>query len=214
MTAPEQPTERGGAVTEQRITEPPSESEIATLLQYQSPSPLVIMRRLVFQRDELQRLLAAAQQEIERLRALTAAGAAEVITEYIRERDEARQQRDAAQAMVATLRDGMTVWASQEDGVPDFPGERTNPWQAYSDTAAAAAEHDARVREAATRPLREVWAVVYSNYEPAEVHSLWTSEGLARDEATRLGGMWAIQCTTLRSEPAPEPAPQSKETSR
>lgn len=44
-----------------------------------------------------------------------------------------------------------------------------------------------------------VWAIVYSNYEPAEVHSIWISEERAEEERIKLitvlkqPGPWHIQ---------------------
>jgi hypothetical protein len=37
-----------------------------------------------------------------------------------------------------------------------------------------------------------VWAVVYGNYRPAEVDSLWQTEALARRRADDLGGDWHV----------------------
>jgi len=37
-----------------------------------------------------------------------------------------------------------------------------------------------------------VWAVVYGNYRPAEVDSLWQTEPLARRRADDLGGDWHV----------------------
>lgn len=37
-----------------------------------------------------------------------------------------------------------------------------------------------------------VWAVVFSNYEPAEVDSLWTTEDRARERADELGDGWTV----------------------
>jgi len=37
---------------------------------------------------------------------------------------------------------------------------------------------------------RNVWAVVYGNYGPPEVHSLWETEELAQKRADMLGSPW------------------------
>ena len=42
-----------------------------------------------------------------------------------------------------------------------------------------------------------VWAVVFSNYEPAEVASLWATEKLAEVEAARLDGPWEVMEMTV-----------------
>ena len=37
-----------------------------------------------------------------------------------------------------------------------------------------------------------VWAVVYGNYEPPELDSLWNSEQAARERAAELGDDWQV----------------------
>lgn len=37
-----------------------------------------------------------------------------------------------------------------------------------------------------------VWAVVFSNYEPPEVDSLWTTEARAEERAEELGAGWGV----------------------
>ena len=37
-----------------------------------------------------------------------------------------------------------------------------------------------------------VWAVVYSNYYPEEVDSLWATEPLAQERANELAGDWNV----------------------
>ncbi len=39
---------------------------------------------------------------------------------------------------------------------------------------------------------RRVYAVVFSNYEPAEVNSLWWSKAKAAKRAEELGDMWEV----------------------
>jgi hypothetical protein len=46
-----------------------------------------------------------------------------------------------------------------------------------------------------------VWAVVYGNYEPYEVNSLWTTEELARRRAGNLGGTFRAEPMTVWSTP-------------
>lgn len=38
-----------------------------------------------------------------------------------------------------------------------------------------------------------VWAVVFSNYDPAEVDSLWSTPERAEAEADAKGGAWHVQ---------------------
>lgn len=48
----------------------------------------------------------------------------------------------------------------------------------------------------------QVWAVVYSNYEPAEVDSLWATQELAEKRAAKLEGMWDVtEWTVGQSDP-------------
>jgi hypothetical protein len=42
-----------------------------------------------------------------------------------------------------------------------------------------------------------VWSVVYSNYEPAEVHSLWSSKEGAESQADVLDGPWEVHPTMI-----------------
>ncbi len=47
-----------------------------------------------------------------------------------------------------------------------------------------------------------VWAVVYSNYDPAEVDSLWVSQALAEKQADTLGDDWRVVAWKVRAEEA------------
>jgi len=38
-----------------------------------------------------------------------------------------------------------------------------------------------------------VWLIVYGNYEPAEVHSIWKTKERAEQECDRLGGPWHVE---------------------
>ena len=38
-----------------------------------------------------------------------------------------------------------------------------------------------------------VWAVVFSNYEPAETHSVWATKELAEEQAEKLDGPWGVE---------------------
>lgn len=46
-----------------------------------------------------------------------------------------------------------------------------------------------------------VWAVVYSNYEPAEVDSLWATEELANIRLSQLLGDWTVVEWAVGTEP-------------
>lgn len=56
--------------------------------------------------------------------------------------------------------------------------------------------------------MSEVWAVVFSNYSPAEIDSLWTTEEEAskrRDELNeKSSGMWQVAPMSLRETWEPE----------
>ncbi len=47
-----------------------------------------------------------------------------------------------------------------------------------------------------------VWAVVYGNYDPAEVDSLWASKSLAERRADALGDDWRVIEWKVRAEEA------------
>lgn len=48
----------------------------------------------------------------------------------------------------------------------------------------------------------EVFAVVYSNYDPLEIDSLWATEQLAIDHRDRLNdSMWTVVRMTVHSKP-------------
>jgi hypothetical protein len=49
-----------------------------------------------------------------------------------------------------------------------------------------------------------VYAVVFSNYEPTEVDSLWASMELAERRATKLGSGWEAVEWTVASDPDSE----------
>lgn len=46
-----------------------------------------------------------------------------------------------------------------------------------------------------------VYAVVFSNYEPSEVDSLWVSEKLAQSRADELDGHWNVERMLVRDKP-------------
>jgi hypothetical protein len=51
------------------------------------------------------------------------------------------------------------------------------------------------------------WAVVFSNYEPAEVDMLFATRALAEERAEKLGDGWDVQRWAIRgwrSDPAAE----------
>ena len=53
----------------------------------------------------------------------------------------------------------------------------------------------------------EVFAVVYSNYDPLEIDSLWATEQLAMDHRERLNdSMWTVVRMTVHSTPTPQTA--------
>lgn len=45
-----------------------------------------------------------------------------------------------------------------------------------------------------------VYAVVYSNYSPPEVDSLWFSAAEASNRSTTLGGMWEVTEMEIQGE--------------
>ena len=49
-----------------------------------------------------------------------------------------------------------------------------------------------RVRELEAAQFT-VWAVVYGNYSPYEVDSLWDTKAMARKRADKLGGDWRVK---------------------
>jgi hypothetical protein len=58
--------------------------------------------------------------------------------------------------------------------------------------------------------MTSVWALVYSNYEPAEVDSLWATEELARKREAKLGeaaggsSMWRVVEWSVGTEESEE----------
>jgi len=46
-----------------------------------------------------------------------------------------------------------------------------------------------------------VFAVVFSNYQPFEIDSLWTTKELAESRRNQLGDMWGVQEMTVNTEP-------------
>lgn len=45
-----------------------------------------------------------------------------------------------------------------------------------------------------------VWAIIYSNYEPNEVHSLWATKDLAEQHIPDDDGDWRIIAWTVGTE--------------
>jgi len=50
-----------------------------------------------------------------------------------------------------------------------------------------------------------VWAVIFSNYEPAEVAAIYGNEAAASKHAEALGGDWAVVRWTVQSEYTDDP---------
>jgi len=49
-------------------------------------------------------------------------------------------------------------------------------------------------------PMYEVWAVVYSNYDPPEVGAIYTSEAAAQADADSRGDPWEVLPWHVRRE--------------
>lgn len=49
-----------------------------------------------------------------------------------------------------------------------------------------------------TRPVGGAWAVVFGNYSPDEVDSLWNTKALAQKRADELGSDWCVRWWAVR----------------
>lgn len=78
---------------------------------------------------------------------------------------------------------------------------RQYPGQLLAKMRPALSELCAYIKHLEAAPAT-VWAVVYSNYDPAEVDSLWVSQALAEKHADTLGDDWRVVAWKARAEEA------------